>query len=163
MWLAQASPAVAPLPLPPSLPPALRAAATPNAALAAVAAYAAYYVALDPVAGLSWAVAIGIPTWLAATHWAATRPATATREAAAAHAASWAAQVILGHGLTEGRRPALVDSLAQSLVLAPLFAWCEFLFAVGYRPGLKRAVDAGVAAERRKVGARTTRSMKRRA
>ena len=164
VWLALVSPSTRPLPLPSWLPPTLRAAASPNAALAAVAAYSAYYMALDPGAGVSWAAVIGLPTWLAATHWALTRPASAARETAVAHAASWAAQVVFGHALIEGRRPALIDSLAQSLVLAPLFAWVEFLFAVGYRPPLKRAVDAGVAADARarRVSGVRTRSVKRR-
>lgn len=50
----------------------------------------------------------------------------------------------------EKRRPALLDSLFQSLVLAPLFVWMELLFACGYRPGLltdvRRRVEARVEA-----------------
>lgn len=54
-----------------------------------------------------------------------------------------------GHGLAERRKPALVDSFFQSLVLAPLFVWFELLFLLGYRPGLRdevqRRVEAGIA------------------
>lgn len=149
VWLALYLPSLPPLPLPSFVPPAVAAAAVPNAALLLILLrYAAYYVRLDPVAGGSWTAAVGLPTWLAATAWAAARP-HAAREAAAAHALSWAAQVFIGHAAVEGRRPALVDSLEQSLVLAPLFVWVEALFALGWRPALKADVDAGVAADAR--------------
>jgi uncharacterized membrane protein YGL010W len=36
----------------------------------------------------------------------------------------------------EGRAPALLDSLLQSLVLAVFFVWLEVLFYLGYRPAL---------------------------
>ena len=137
--------------------PFLPAFAALNPALAAVAAYAAYYTRLDPIAGLSWGAVVGVPTWLLATAWAHNRP-LASAEAAVVHALSWAVQVVVGHGAIEGRRPALVDSFAQSVVLAPLFAWFEFLFFCGYRPGLKADVDAGVEAELRRVRGRRRRA-----
>ena len=42
----------------------------------------------------------------------------------------------VGHGKFEGRAPALLDSLLQSLVLAVFFVWLEVLFFFGYRPQL---------------------------
>lgn len=36
----------------------------------------------------------------------------------------------------------------QSLVLAPLFAWFEGLFFLGYRPQLKKHLDAVIKAKR---------------
>jgi uncharacterized membrane protein YGL010W len=36
-----------------------------------------------------------------------------------------------GHLVFEKRRPAILESLFQSLVLAPLFVWMELLFACG--------------------------------
>ena len=42
---------------------------------------------------------------------------------------------------------ARVDSFAQSVVLAGLFAWFELLFFCGYRPRLKREIDGRVAAD----------------
>jgi 2-hydroxy fatty acid dioxygenase len=64
------------------------------------------------------------------------------------HLASWIAQFI-GHGIFEGRVPALLDNLVQAVFLAPLFVWLEVLFSMGYRPGLKarlgKAVEADIA------------------
>ena len=41
-----------------------------NGALLLVSAYSAFYMVLDPLAGLSWALAVGLPMWLTATMWA---------------------------------------------------------------------------------------------
>ena len=60
----------------------------------------------------------------------------ALQVALAVHAASWFMQVVIGHALIEKRRPALMDSLASSLILAPLFVVLECLFACGYKPSL---------------------------
>ena len=48
-----------------------RRALIPNAALALVSAYSAFYVVLEPVAGISWALTVGLPMWLSSTAWAA--------------------------------------------------------------------------------------------
>ncbi|KAJ1569849.1 hypothetical protein HK096_000285, partial [Nowakowskiella sp. JEL0078] len=50
---------------------------------------------------------------------------------------SWIMQFI-GHGVYEGRAPALLDNLVGALVLAPLFVWIEILFNFGYRPKLEK-------------------------
>lgn len=50
---------------------------------------------------------------------------------------SWVAQ-FYGHGVHEGRAPALLDNLLGALVLAPLFVFIEVLFSFGYRPELQR-------------------------
>lgn len=147
VWLARLGP-WGPSLAPASSPPLLTAAAVPNAAAAGFAAYTAYYTALDAGAGLSWGACVAAPSWLAATAWAAARP-NAPLEALAVHLAAWAVQVGVGHALIEERRPALVDALSQSLVLAGLFAWFELLFALGYRPQLRAAVEAGVEKDRR--------------
>ena len=59
---------------------------------------------------------------------------------------SWVAQFI-GHGVFEGRAPAVLDNLIQALVLAPFFVWMEILFFIGYRPELKSRVDYAVEKE----------------
>lgn len=38
-----------------------------NVAFFVVAAYCLYYLTLEPVAGLSWSVLVGLPLWLTAT------------------------------------------------------------------------------------------------
>lgn len=49
----------------------------------------------------------------------------------------WIAQ-FYGHGVHEGRAPALLDNLLGALVLAPLFVFLEVLFFFGYRPELQK-------------------------
>jgi len=56
----------------------------------------------------------------------------------------WYMQIHPGHLILEGRRPAITDSLFQSLVMANLFVWMELLFVLGYRPGLKKLVQEAV-------------------
>ena len=51
--------------------------------------------------------------------------------------ASWIAQ-FYGHGVHEGRAPALLDNLLGAVVLAPLFVYIELLFYLGYRPELQK-------------------------
>ena len=50
----------------------------------------------------------------------------------------WALQ-LAGHAF-EGRKPALIDNLSQIFV-APIFLCAEVLFALGYKPGLRAAVQ----------------------
>jgi 2-hydroxy fatty acid dioxygenase len=65
---------------------------------------------------------------------------TASYAAIGINVVSWIAQFV-GHGVFEGRAPALFDNLYQALFLAPLFVWLEFLFALGYRSDLKKRLD----------------------
>ncbi|KWU44165.1 DUF962-domain-containing protein [Rhodotorula sp. JG-1b] len=95
---------------------------------------AAYFILLEPVAGALYApilITFGhLSNVLYATH-----HDEAMRIAGYAFVASWIAQFV-GHGKFEGRAPALLDSLLQSLVLAVFFVWLEVLFFLGYRPQL---------------------------
>lgn len=59
---------------------------------------------------------------------------------------SWIAQFV-GHGVFEGRAPALFDNLVQAFFLAPFFVWMEILFYFGYRPELKSRIDKAVSQE----------------
>ena len=63
---------------------------------------------------------------------------------------SWIAQFV-GHGSYEGRKPALLDNLAQALFLAPLFVWYEVLFKLGFYKGLQKEVEVGIEEEVRKI------------
>jgi uncharacterized membrane protein YGL010W len=65
---------------------------------------------------------------------------------------AWTAQFI-GHGVYEGRSPALFDNLLQALVLAPFFVFMELLFAFGYRPELQKRVNDAVEKELKKFKA----------
>ena len=55
---------------------------------------------------------------------------------------SWYMQIHPGHVLIEKRKPALVDSVGDAFLTGPLFVWLDVLFMLGYRPGLKAAVNA---------------------
>ncbi|GAA6050825.1 hypothetical protein JCM3770_001665 [Rhodotorula araucariae] len=123
---------------------------------------AAYFVLLEPVAGLLYA-----PILLAFGHysnvWYSLHHDQAMKYATVAHVGSWIAQFI-GHGAFEGRAPALLDSLLQSLVLAVFFVFVEVLFVLGYRPALHKRIKArtGVAvAQFRKERAAKERLAKR--
>ena len=59
----------------------------------------------------------GIPIW---------------KVALAIHVTGWILQFI-GHGIFEKRAPALLDSLDQALLTAPLFVLLEVMFFLGYR------------------------------
>ncbi|GAA5831112.1 hypothetical protein JCM3766R1_006241 [Sporobolomyces carnicolor] len=95
---------------------------------------AIYFVLLEPAAGLLYA-----PILLSLGHLSniaySEHHDAAMKYAGIAFVASWIAQFV-GHGKFEGRAPALLDSLLQSLVLAVFFVWLEVLFYLGYRPAL---------------------------
>lgn len=57
-------------------------------------------------------------------------------------------QIWLGHGVYEGRKPALLDNLVDALFSAPYFVMLEVLFYLGFFPELKKAVDAEVKVKR---------------
>ncbi|KAG9288789.1 hypothetical protein G9A89_023086 [Geosiphon pyriformis] len=113
----------------------------PNLALYVVILYISYYVLLEPVAGFLYSP---ILLYMAhnATKFAATHP-NHNALAGYVHIASWIAQFI-GHGFVEKKAPALMDNLAQALLLAPLFVWLELLFLLGYRSALRQRVGAKV-------------------
>lgn len=101
--------------------------------------YAVYYMMLEPVAGTLVApFLLGATAWF--NHLSSTTPQQAGYIAAGAWLFSWIAQFV-GHGFFEGRAPALRKNTQQALVLAPMFCWLEFLFALGYRSDLKARVD----------------------
>ena len=100
---------------------------------------------MEPVAG-----GLLAPLLVAGTAYANyltdTYGSTANYIAGALFIASWIAQFV-GHGVFEGRAPALLDNLVQALFLAPLFVWMEILFFLGYRPELKARLDEAVSVE----------------
>jgi len=101
--------------------------------------YCALYILLEPVAGTALSALLLAGTAYG-NHLTTVHGMTANFWAIAGFLASWIAQ-FLGHGMFEGRAPALLDNLFQALFLAPLFVWLEVLFVLGYRPELKKRVD----------------------
>ena len=74
-----------------------------------------------------------------------TRYGRLARYAGVIHLFCWYMQLHPGHGVFEGRKPALLDSVLQAFLDAPLFVWYEVAFACGYDPSLKQQLDAAVA------------------
>lgn len=110
-----------------------------NAGTLLCLSYCSLYILLEPVAGSALSVLLLAGTaygkYLTSVH-----GMTANYLAAGGFVTAWIAQ-FLGHGLFEGRAPALLDNLFQALFLAPLFVWLELLFALGYRPELRGRVE----------------------
>lgn len=107
--------------------------------------YSSLYVLMEPVAGAMLApLLLGGTAY--ANHLTSTYGMKANNIAIGIHIFSWIAQFI-GHGVFEGRAPALLDNLVQAIFLAPFFVWLEILFAFGYRPDLKARLDQSVEKE----------------
>ena len=117
----------------------------PNLGTTTCLLYATLYVLMEPVAGgLLAPLLLGWTAW--ATHLTSTYGSTANYWALGIHLTSWIAQFV-GHGVFEGRAPALLDNLVQAFFLAPFFVWMEILFFFGYRPELKARLDKAVEVE----------------
>jgi len=107
--------------------------------------YATVYILMEPVAGGILApILLGYTAF--ANHLTKLYGTTATYWALGIHITSWIAQFI-GHGVYEGRAPALLDNLVQAIILAPFFVWMEMLFYFGYRPELKGRLHKAVEVE----------------
>ena len=108
---------------------------------AVAAFYAGSFLIMDPVAGALYA-----PVLYALHHFGTVTLANHVPIAVGIHVFGWVAQFI-GHGVFEGRKPALFDNLLQSIHAAVFFVWLEVLFALGYRPALRKELDALVKKE----------------
>ncbi|ODM95244.1 hypothetical protein Ocin01_11427 [Orchesella cincta] len=110
-----------------------------NIALFTALFYAAVYVVMDKKAGslaallvliclitsrrfyLTAEISYGVPAW---------------QLAVLIHVVCWIAQFV-GHGVFEGRAPALLDNVTQAFVMAPFFVLLEVLFHLGYRKDMQ--------------------------
>ncbi|KAI9098337.1 DUF962-domain-containing protein [Phlyctochytrium arcticum] len=116
-----------------------------NGALVVITVYNLYYILLEPLAGLLYTpLLFGMcayaNTFAAKPEVWGTSPMLAVT---AMHVASWIMQ-FAGHGFAEKRAPALLDNLLQAFALAPFFVFIEVLFRVGYRPALRKRLDASI-------------------
>ncbi|CAJ2513341.1 Uu.00g014600.m01.CDS01 [Anthostomella pinea] len=103
------------------------------------------YVLLEPVAGTVLAlVCLGAAAFSNAA--LSQNPTLTNQVAVIVHVVCWLLQ-FLGHGVYEGRAPALLDNLVQAIFLAPLFVWLEVLFKFGYRRELQSRVNKAVQIE----------------
>jgi uncharacterized membrane protein YGL010W len=71
-------------------------------------------------------------------------PQLAWKYALILHVLGWYMQIHPGHIILEKRRAALMDSFFQSLILAPLFVWFEFLFFLGFFPEFHRELKGRI-------------------
>eukprot|EP01104_Vermistella_antarctica_P001309 TRINITY_DN11364_c0_g1_i1.p1 TRINITY_DN11364_c0_g1~~TRINITY_DN11364_c0_g1_i1.p1 ORF type:complete len:208 (+),score=41.26 TRINITY_DN11364_c0_g1_i1:23-625(+) len=109
-----------------------------NIPFVAAVLYCVYYTYLDFIAGGIFSLFI-VFSWMSATHMANTTDYFYIF--LAVHVVGWVFQFI-GHGVFEGKRPALVDNIFQSFAQAPMFVWFEVLFSLGYRPSLHKEIRA---------------------
>lgn len=116
-----------------------------NLGTIACIAYSSLYILMEPVAGAMLApLLLGGTAY--ANHLTSTYGMKANYIAIGVHIVSWLAQFV-GHGIFEGRAPALLDNLVQAVFLAPFFVWLEVLFMFGYRPELRARLDDSVQKE----------------
>ncbi|KAE9587448.1 hypothetical protein Lal_00031812 [Lupinus albus] len=114
--------------------------------------YALFYAAMDIKAG-SFAAFLTLLCWVGASFVASTLGfALAWKIVLAAQLFCWTGQFI-GHGVFEKRAPALLDNLAQALLMAPFFVVLEVLQSTfGYEPypGFHTKVKARIEADIKK-------------
>lgn len=128
--------------------PRIELAGVPLTAAMLFAAIAlAYYFILDLFLGLAMAALTLALVWLG-HQIAALGAGPAWAWFGALFVGGWILQLV-GH-VFEGRKPALADNLFQIFV-APIFLCAEIFFALGYKPGLNRAVQER--AQRMRAGA----------
>lgn len=117
--------------------------------------YILYCIILSPGIGLAFA-----PFLMA--YYSASRafcqyagPSGTVPWAAALNFIGWFSQIV-GHYAFEGKSPAFMDSVAQSLLAAPIVIWLEVIFSFGLLPDLKaRLLRSRVVAKARKATSRT--------
>ncbi|CDU23064.1 uncharacterized protein SPSC_01694 [Sporisorium scitamineum] len=112
-----------------------------NYAAVFMGTYWLYYSVLDATAALMLAP-IWYALWYGSTLLARTHP-DATKIAIGIKALGWISQ-FYGHGVHEGRAPALLDNLLGAVVLAPFFVFLEVIFHFGYRPQLQKELKNDV-------------------
>ncbi|EEQ34781.1 hypothetical protein McanCB56680_000137 [Microsporum canis] len=116
-----------------------------NAGTIAAFVYLTLYMLMEPVAGALLApLLLGGTAYMNYLH--AAYGTTAVYWSLAVQGVAWILQFV-GHGVFEGRAPALLDNLVQAFFLAPFFVWLEVLFYMGYRPELKSRIDTAVTKE----------------
>lgn len=120
--------------------------------------YSVYFIILEPIAGLLYS-----PILLSFGHWSNLISSeeyygeSYFMPTLVIWIFAWIFQFI-GHGKFEKRKPALVDNLFQSIVLAVFFVWIESLFFLGYRPKLKQSLDTQIERAIAKYKSRATGS-----
>jgi len=115
-----------------------------NFAFVFAALYCVYYavIELPGIAGLI-ASKLVFCGYIYATHLYTAHGTGIWNTALYTHIVCWVAQ-FLGHGVWEGRSPALLDNLFQAFAMAPLFVLMEVMFMFGYRSEFRKRVQKQV-------------------
>ncbi|SEB11151.1 Mpo1 family 2-hydroxy fatty acid dioxygenase [Paraburkholderia sartisoli] len=128
--------------------PAFAVAALPfplSPACVLVVVMALYYLVLDVPLGIVMSAALAL--CVVAGQWlAAQSTLTWLVSGVGLFVVGWVFQFV-GHVAYEHRKPAFVDDLI-GLAIGPLFVLAEALFAFGWRPALREAIEAQVGATR---------------
>ncbi len=106
-----------------------------NGALLVFLFYALYYLTLDFNTAIFFDVFL-LFLYVQANSFYLTYGAASLKYALFLHVLGWYMQIHPGHTIFEGRKPALLDSFFQSLILAPLFVFYELLFWLGFKKEL---------------------------
>ncbi|KAJ1958819.1 hypothetical protein IWQ62_004841 [Dispira parvispora] len=115
-----------------------------NLTLLASLVYTAYYMVLDFTAALLYLPFLGFACSTATV--LAERSPHALGIAIGVQVTSWLAQ-FYSHAVYEKRAPALLDNVAQALLMAPFFVFLEVIFRCGYRPKLYTELNEAVRAK----------------
>ena len=133
------------------VPPPIKVVPQLTWPLLGAGAWSLHHVRTAPLVGslvscLTFAMALAATAIVKRETRASKHAGRAARCAGLVHVVCWYAQLHPGHGVYEGRKPALLDSVLQAFLDAPLFVWYEVAFACGYDPSLKAQLDAAVTA-----------------
>lgn len=104
---------------------------------------------MQPTAGIL-SVPILYAMVLSAQKLTATYGSSANYYGVAVHILSWIMQFV-GHGVYEGRKPALLDNIFQAFYLAPFFVFLEVLFSLGWNKKLEHHLNKLTAQRRAQV------------
>ena len=116
----------------------------PNWNLVACAVYFFWYLVVEPEGYAGYLCCMFVLLgYVASTLLFHTFGADAFTWALRVHIVSWLAQFV-GHGIFEGRSPALLHNLFQAFAMAPLFVVMEVLFKFGYRPDFQAACQIDI-------------------
>lgn len=155
LFLAFSSP-LCPFPLPSGLLP-FQQYMVMNWSFVAAGVYALFYAALDRKAG-SVAAFLCLACWIGSNALAQRLGFSyGWKVVLVSQLVCWTAQFI-GHGVFEGRKPALLDNLAQAIIMAQFFVLLEALQTVfnyepypGFKGNVQARVKANIAAWRTKT------------
>ncbi|CAN0337616.1 unnamed protein product [Laminaria digitata] len=95
---------------------------------------------MDPCAG-GLASLLVVASYMTSNMWMA--DGGSVMLAAGVNVGAWISQ-FYGHGVHEGRAPALLDNLFHAFLAAPLFVFCEVLFEFGYKADMQKRINAKV-------------------